>query len=342
MQPMCLCLIWFLLLCFLHPEQSEKWMKLSNNNRVKLFLINLLTFSLSFSSFFLFSPLLLFTHFYLLHTLYTWGFGGDKSCLLPSLLSLPVFTGSPSNEQTKARGGKKVACKRIRDVSCGCALSHTSLVAHRDYESVGLPVLCGSFKVTSSWTSLTCVLFPRAHFLLLVKKKERKERHMGQSSLWDWSDVILLFLNSQFSLYSHLPVACSHDFCDLFLKGKNPEDVVRRYTEKIKVVPDEVRIKPIGAHIQDLSCFMSTVMYMSNGSSTILARYSRTVPSAWRGWSCHPAMKASCSTKASSQSWWANLASVGTCTICYAWWPCTTMAIRWVKACEPDAVMMSR
>lgn len=46
-------------------------------------------------------------------------------------------------------------------------------------------------------------------------------------------------------------MACSHDFCDLFLKGKNPEDVVRRYTEKIKVVPDEVRIKPIGAHIQD-------------------------------------------------------------------------------------------
>lgn len=31
-------------------------------------------------------------------------------------------------------------------------------------------------------------------------------------------------------------------FLDLFpCEGKNPEDVVRRYTEKIKVVPDEVR-----------------------------------------------------------------------------------------------------
>lgn len=80
---------------------------------------------------------------------------------------------------------------------------------------------------------------------------------------------------------------------------------------------------------------------MSNGRWSILVGYSRIVPSAWRGWSCHRAMKASCSTKASSQSWWANLASVGTCTICCAWWPCTTMAIRWVKACEPDVVMMS-
>lgn len=31
-------------------------------------------------------------------------------------------------------------------------------------------------------------------------------------------------------------------FLDLFpCEGKNPEDVVRRYTEKIKVMPDEVR-----------------------------------------------------------------------------------------------------
>lgn len=34
----------------------------------------------------------------------------------------------------------------------------------------------------------------------------------------------------------------AHLSCDLFCdKGKNPEDVVRRYTEKIKVLPDEVR-----------------------------------------------------------------------------------------------------
>lgn len=35
------------------------------------------------------------------------------------------------------------------------------------------------------------------------------------------------------------------------------------------------------------------------------------------------------------------MANVVTCTICCASWPCTTMAIRWVQACEPDVVMIS-
>lgn len=44
----------------------------------------------------------------------------------------------------KSSGGKEVAYKRIRGVSCGCVLSHASLVAHRDYQRVQwwLVVLC--------------------------------------------------------------------------------------------------------------------------------------------------------------------------------------------------------
>lgn len=120
---------------------------------------------------------------------------------------------------------------------------------------------------------------------------------------------------------------------------------MRRYTEKIKVVPDEVRKRLVPTSRCTLSLFDVRTKCKSFACRTadeaFRLVYSRTVPSAWRGWSCRRAMKASCSTKASSQSWWASLASVGTCTICCAWWPCTTMAIRWVKACEPDVVMMS-
>lgn len=141
-------------------------------------------------------------------------------------------------------------------------------------------------------------------------------------------------------------------------QGKNPEDVVRRYTEKIKVLPDEVGksgvntpqhthaspmptvMPPFDVQTERESCGEHTVVW--NGSRwSISLGYSRTAPSAWRGWPWRRDTKASCSTKASSQSWWANLASAATCTICCAWWPCTTMAIRWVKAAKPDAAVMS-
>lgn len=170
-----------------------------------------------------------------------------------------------------------------------------------------------------------------------------------------------LFIHIAFFTYTCGIFGFSLMVLSSLLQGKNPEDVVRRYTEKIKVLPDEVRrrrenvcshswFRKLLAH-QEMPC--DTIWcpnriwtspkntLMEDGRWNICVGYSRTVPSAWRGWSCHRAMKASCSTKASSQSWWANLANVGICTICCAWWPCTTMAIRWVKACEPDVVMMS-
>lgn len=62
-------------------------------------------------------------------------------------------------------GGKEVACKRIRGVSCGCALSHASLVAHGDYQRMRgwLVVLCQFegdllFDITGMHTPFTCTL----------------------------------------------------------------------------------------------------------------------------------------------------------------------------------------
>lgn len=115
---------------------------------------------------------------------------------------------------------------------------------------------------------------------------------------------------------------------------------MKRYTEKIKVLPDEVRntMSKFKRFVPTPWCtrwlFDALTECPSVGSF-------RIAPSAWRGCSCPRAMKASCSTKASSPSWWASLASAGTCTICCAWWPCTAMATRWVKAGEPHAVVMS-
>lgn len=52
----------------------------------------------------------------------------------------------------------------------------------------------------------------------------------------------------------------AHLSCDLFCdKGKNPEDVVRRYTEKIKVLPDEVRKKDAQKCAQTADFFKSFV-----------------------------------------------------------------------------------
>lgn len=65
--------------------------------------------------------------FFYLNTLFFLAFSGSCPCL-------PQFTGCPSNEQTKAPGEKEVAFKPIWGESCGCAFSHASIVAPKDYQ----------------------------------------------------------------------------------------------------------------------------------------------------------------------------------------------------------------
>lgn len=56
---------------------------------------------------------------------------------------------------------------------------------------------------------------------------------------------------------------------------------------------------------------------------------SRTVPSAWSGWSQHLVMRVCSGTRVCGPSLWAVWAAAATCTTCSAWWPCTPMATRW-------------
>lgn len=79
------------------------------------------------------------------------------------MLFLPLLAGCQMIKQRL--GGAGAACKRIRGVSCGCALSHASLVAHRDYQRIWgwLVVLCQFegdllFPTTSMHTLLKCPL----------------------------------------------------------------------------------------------------------------------------------------------------------------------------------------
>ena len=65
-------------------------------------------------------------------------------CLLPPSLStaLPPSVGWLSLSWTNKGLGGGCSCKRIRGVSCWCAIIHASLVAHRDYQTVWLVVMC--------------------------------------------------------------------------------------------------------------------------------------------------------------------------------------------------------
>ena len=219
-----------------------------------------------FSSFYLFSLLRLFTALcllclpcplYLNIVFFLFFLFFCSLCRFP-LHSPPVFTGCPSNEQTKAPGGKEVACKRIRGVSCGCALSHASLVAHRDYQrTLGWLVVMRWFQgdllnITDSLFTDSPWARPRADWLLEPIKVGHPSRSSCYSPVFK-NDNPVVSLSPFFHIYlwrvgtitgqvSLFSLMSAHLSCDLFYdKGKNPEDVVRRYTEKIKVLPDEVR-----------------------------------------------------------------------------------------------------
>ncbi len=96
------------LLCCLYRKRSERrlirLMKPSNSSSVKCLIGSLL----SFSSFFFCFPSSLFSQLSassVFHTLYTFTFFFFFcSVFLFPLLSLPLFAGCPSNEQTKLRG----------------------------------------------------------------------------------------------------------------------------------------------------------------------------------------------------------------------------------------------
>ncbi len=113
------------------------------------------------------------------------------------------------------------------------------------------------------------------------------------------------------------------------ISGKSSEDVVRRYTVKIKTAPDEV-IDDGHVTSRALCCLLAELM---SEAADVCQCYSllisvRTAPSAWSDWPPRPDTRECWATKASSPSWWANWESADTCTIFCVWWPCTTTAIR--------------
>lgn len=138
--------IWFsragrfglILLCFLRRNRSNRLvirlMKPSNSNSAKIHNWVSCVFSPCF--FLLFALLSLFTSLCLLSLIYL--------NIVSSLRSPPSVCWLSLKWTNKGSEGKEVARKRIRGVSCGCALSHASLVAHGDYQRVQgwLVVLC--------------------------------------------------------------------------------------------------------------------------------------------------------------------------------------------------------
>lgn len=126
----------------------------------------------------------------------------------------------------------------------------------------------------------------------------------------------------------------------LFLAGKTPEEVVKRYLQKVRNPPEEVSACHswlLMTPHTNTSQWNTSQWIRFFWSEQVLWLLLRTAPSAWRPWLDHQATKALVWGAYRGLSLWAAWLSVDTSTTSSAWLPCTTMAIRTAASSAPPA-----